>query len=162
MFLRMKLTVSALIVVVTTGAGVTFAQQPQPNSSTTPAQQTGRRAMTRRKTRGADGHARLLQQLNLTDGQKQQARAIMQANREGNKTQRQEMRQLNQQWRQGTLSAEGLERAKTLRAQLRETRQAERAQMMNVLTAEQKTRLQELRQAYRANHERFGRRRPLD
>ena len=76
------------------------------------------------------------------------------------RAQRQEMRQLNQQWRQGTLSADRLERAKALRVQLAESRRAEREQMMNLLTTEQKTKLQELRQARRANHERFGRRKP--
>jgi protein CpxP len=113
-----------------------------------------------RRTRRPNGHRRLLEQLNLTDAQKQQARSIMQTNRESNRAQRQEMRQLNQQWRQGTLTPDRLERAKSLRAQLRASRQAERTQMMNVLTAEQKTKLQELRQQRRANHERFGRRRP--
>lgn len=154
MWSRVKLTVSALVIGLIACAGITFAQQPQPNSSATAIQRPGRGRMGRRRTRRSEGHQKALEQLNLTDAQKQQARSIMQANRESNRAQRQEMRQLNQQWRQGTLTPDRLERAKTLRAQLRASRQAERAQMMSLLTAEQKAKLQELRQQRRANHER--------
>jgi len=146
-------------------SGVTFAQQVQPNNATPPAPQLDRPGMARRGMRERPGARRLraIEQLNLTDAQKQQARSIREANRERTKVQRQEMRQLNQRWRQGTLTADNLEKAKALRVQLAESRRAEREQMMNLLTTEQKTKLQELRQARRANHERFGRRkRPVE
>ena len=165
MFLRQKTTVSALVIGLIAGAGLTFAQQPQSNNSAPPVPQPGQLRTARRGMReraGARG-PRVIEQLNLTDAQRQQARAIMQANRERTRAQRLEMRQLNQQWRQGTLTADSLEKAKALRVQLAESRRAEREQMMNLLTTEQKTKLQELRQARRANHERFGRRkRPVE
>ena len=164
MFLRPKTTVSALVIGLLACAGLTFAQQPQSTNSATPAPQPGRPGMARRGMRQRAGapRPRALEQLKLTDAQKQQARAIMQAKRESTKVQRQEMRRLNQQWRQGNLTAEELEKARTLRQQLAESRRDERAQMMNLLTTEQKTKLQELREARRANHERFGRRKPLN
>src|SRR6185369_1335744 len=96
------------------------------------------------RRRMGDRRPGALQQLNLTDQQKEQMRAVMMANRQNFQAQRNEMRQLNQQWRQGTLSPEGLERAKALRAQLIENRKAMRSQMEGVLTNEQKTRMEEM------------------
>ena len=98
---------------------------------------------------------RILRQLNLTDAQKQQVRSIMQTNLQSTKPQRQELRQLTQQWRQSTLSAEGLARANELRKQLREGRKAVRVQLVGILTPEQKTKLENLEEmlkARRANH----------
>jgi len=154
MCLRPKTTVSALVIGLIACAGVTFAQQPQSNNSTPPVPQSG--GIARRGMRERARGPRVIEQLNLTDAQRQQARSIMQASRERTRAQRLEMRELSQQWRQGTLTADNLEKAKALRVQLAESRRAEREQMMNLLTTEQKTKLQELRQQRRANHERFG------
>jgi Spy/CpxP family protein refolding chaperone len=65
-----------------------------------------------------------------------------------------------QQRRTGTLTPEGQARAKQLRQQLMESRKGVHTQMQNVLTAEQKAKLQETRELRRANHQRFGRRKP--
>jgi Spy/CpxP family protein refolding chaperone len=99
---------------------------------------------------------RILRQLNLTDQQKQQARSIIQTNLQSTKAQRQELRQLTQQWRQNTLSAEGLARANELRKQLREGQKAVRDQLTGILTPEQKAKLEEMIKTRRANHGLFG------
>lgn len=165
MFLRTKLTVPAIILSLGAGSAAALAQQPQPPSPATAAQQPERAGLQRRamRRRARIGRQRALAQVNLTDAQKQQVRTIIQTQAQNTKTQREELRQLMQQWRTGTLTPEGQARAKELRQQLMESRKGVHAQMQNVLTAEQKAKLQEMRELRRANHEKFGRRKaPLD
>ena len=166
MFLRRKLTVSALILSLGACSATALAQQTQ---STTPgaatqqaAQQPGSAGLPRRgeRRRGRGGRQRALAEINLTDAQKQQVRTIIQTQAQNTKPQREELRQLMQQWRTGTLTPEGQARAKELRQQLMESRRGVHTQMQNVLTAEQKAKLQEMRELRRANHQRFGRRKP--
>lgn len=164
MFLRMKLTVVGLafglLLGLATFGTVTFGQQSQPSVQNPGAGIQARRAAMRRamRRRAMAGMFRVLNQLNLTVEQKQQARSIIQTNLQGTETQRQEMRQLTQQWRQGTLTPEGLARANELHKQLAETRRAERAQLAAILTPEQKAKLEEIIKGRRANHGLFGRR----
>lgn len=164
MFLRTKLSVAGLAVSLSAFGGVVLAQQAQPAVQTpaTGVQQTRRAGMARRgmQRRARQPMFRVLRQLNLTDQQKQQARSIIQTNLQSNKTQRQEMRQLTQQWRQGTLTPEGQARAKELRGQLAETRKGVRTQLAGILTPEQKTKLEEIIKTRRANHGLFGRQGP--
>src|SRR2546423_15722814 len=106
------------------------------------------------------GMLRGVRQLNLTDQQKQQMRSIRQA--QSTQAQREEMRQLMEKRRAGTLTAQDETRAKELRQQLMQSRQGVRTQMMNVLTAEQKAKLEEMIKTRRANHEKLNpRKRPL-
>jgi Spy/CpxP family protein refolding chaperone len=161
MFLRTKVTVSALILSLGACSPTALAQQQQPSSPAVSAQQPGpaglRRGMRRR---ARPGRQRGLAQINLTDPQKQQVRTIIQTQAESTKTQREELRQLMMQWRTGTVTPEGQARAKELRQQLMESRKGVHTQMQNVLTAEQKAKLQEMRELRRANHQKFGRRKP--
>ena len=154
MFLRTKLSVAALAVSLM--AGVTLAQETKPavQNPAAGAQQTRRAGMARRamRRRARQPMFRMLRQLNLTDQQKQQARSIIQSNLESTKAQRQELRQLTQQWRGGTLSPEGLARATELPKQLREGRKTVQVQLAGILTPEQKAQLEEMIKARRANH----------
>jgi Spy/CpxP family protein refolding chaperone len=158
MFLRTKLSVAGLA--ISLSGGVALAQQTQTTAQNPDAgvQQTRRAAMARRgmQRRARQPMFRVLRQLNLTDQQKQQARSIIQTNLQSTKTQRQEMRQLTQQWRQGTLTPEGLARAKELRGQLAESRKGVRTQLAGILTPEQKAKLEEMIKTRRANHGLFG------
>ena len=162
MFLRTKVTVSALILSLGACSATALAQQPQPSSPAVSAQQPGRNGLPRRgmRRRARIGRQRALAQINLTDPQKQQVRSILQTQAENTKTQREELLQLMQQSRTGTLTPEGQARAKELRQQLMESRKGVHTQMQNVLTAEQKAKLQEMRELRRANHQKFGRRKP--
>jgi Spy/CpxP family protein refolding chaperone len=158
MFLRTKLSVAGLAIILS--GGVALAQQTQTTAQNPAAgvQKTRRAAMARRgmQRRARQPMFRFLRQLNLTDQQKEQARSIIQTNLQSTKTQRQEMRQLTQQWRQGTLAPEGLARAKELRGQLAESRKGVRAQLTGILTPEQKAKLEEMIKTRRANHGLFG------
>jgi Spy/CpxP family protein refolding chaperone len=140
-----------------------LAQQTQQNSNTAAPQQRGaqmRRMMMRR--RAMRGEMRGFSQLNLTDQQRQQMRSIMQAQGQGSQAQRQEMSQLMEKRRAGTLTAQDETRAKELRQQLMQSRQGERTQMMNILTPDQKAKMEEMIKTRRANHEKLNqRKRPL-
>ena len=166
MFLRKKLTVPVLILSLGACSATALAQQTRSTdlgaSTQQPAQQPGSAGLARRgeRRRGKGGKQRALAEINLTDAQKQQVRAIMQTQAQKTKPQREELRQLMQQWRAGTLTPEGQARAKELRQQLMESRKGVHTQMTNVLSAEQKAKLQEMRELRRANHQRFGRRKP--
>lgn len=157
MFLSKKLTVAGLMLGL--GGGAVLAQQTQPSNPNTGAQQPQRPAFARRmmRRRARMGMLRGLRQLDLTDQQKQQARAIMQSNFQSTQAQRQELRQLMQQHRAGTLDANGQARAKELRTQLMESRKSAHTQLFALLTADQKAKLEEMRKARRANHPRFRR-----
>ena len=159
MFLRSKLTVAGLMLGLATFGAAAFAQQPQTNNPVTGVQQPRRSGPARRamRRRARLGMFRALRQLNLTDDQKQQARSIIQGHLQSTKAELEELRQLTQQWRQGTLTPEGLARAKELRTQLAQTRKAVRAQLAGILTAEQKAKLEEMIKTRRANHGLFGR-----
>lgn len=165
MLIQKKLTIvgvaAMLVVGLSTFGAVALAQQTQPSvqnpaAGVRQARRAGIRRAMRRRAMG--GMLRGLNQLNLTAEQKQQAHSIIQANLQNTKTQRQEMRQLTRQWRQGTLTPEGLAKAKELRTQLTETRKAVRTQLAGILTPEQKTKLEEMIKARKANHGLVGRR----
>ena len=158
MSLRNRICTSILAVGMMASGTAVLAQTPSPAYPTTGVQQPDRTGMGRRRMRRRMGQRRLLSQLNLTDAQKQQVRSIIQNQAGSTKAQGEELWQLSQQRRAGTLTPEGEARAKELRLQLREARKGTRAQMMNVLTAEQKAKLEETIKTRRANHEKFGRR----
>src|SRR4051812_48440100 len=101
--LRTKLSVSALIIGLAACGGAVFAQQPQTNNPAVGTQPPAALGPARRGTRrrARVGRMRPLQEINLTDAQKQQVRTIIQSQGQGTRTQREELRQLMQQWRTG-------------------------------------------------------------
>ena len=157
-----RLKIAGVILGLLMFGGSVIPQQTQQNSNAAAPSQRGaqmRRMMMRR--RGMGGMMRGIRQLDLTDQQKQQARSIMQTQGQGTQAQRQEMRQLMQKRRAGPLTAQEEARAKELRQQLMKSRQDARTQLMTVLTAEQKAKLEEMIKTRRANHEKLNpRKRP--
>jgi protein CpxP len=101
--------------------------------------------------RGGRGH--LMRELNLTDEQRQQSRAIMQRRLAGTKSQREELFALREKRIAGTFSADDEARAKALRQEMRASMEGVRAEMEGVLTAEQKTKLEQLKQERKAKFE---------
>ena len=157
MFLDKRLAIAGLMLGLVGGAAV--AQQTGAVNPATAAQQPQRPGFQRRmmRRRARIGMFRGLRQLDLTDQQKLQARSIMQANFQSTQAQRQELRQLRQQRRAGTLNANGAARAQELRKQLMESRKSAHTQLAALLTAEQKAKLEEMKKARRANHQRLRR-----
>jgi periplasmic protein CpxP/Spy len=101
--------------------------------------------------RGGVGH--LIRELNLTDEQRQQARAIMQQRLAGTKEQREELFKLREKRIAGTFTTDDEVRAKALRQEMRASMEGVRAEMEGVLTAEQRTKLEQLKQERKAKFE---------
>ena len=172
MLLRTRLTFTSLSLGLLTAFGaLAQAQQPQqPQPSTqnpTPGTETARpfgrkegRGFRRGPGPGGSFGPDVLRELNLTDNQQQQVRAIVGQGFEGRKAEIDELRQLGEKRRQGTLTAADEARARSLHQQMRASMKDNEAKIAAILTAEQKTKAEELMKLRRANHERFcGRRR---
>ena len=168
MLLRTRLTFTGLSLGLLTSFGaLAQAQQPQPSTQNpTPGTETTRpfgRKEGRgfRRGPGPDGSfgPGVLSELNLTDNQQQQVRAIIGQTFESRKAERDELRQLGEKRRQGTLTAEDGARARRLHEQMRASMTETETKIAAILTAEQKAKAEELMKVRRANHERFGQRR---
>ncbi len=88
---------------------------------------------------------RELHELNLTDAQKQQVREIM-SSRKADSDNFQELRQLAQAKRDGTITPEQTEKLKTFKQQMRQNAEQTHRQILAILTAEQRTQLEQLKQ----------------
>jgi Spy/CpxP family protein refolding chaperone len=149
---------------------IAFAQEPQPQTSPThdgafekgriEGQERHRERMGRREgMRGRRGMARrggrgqLLRELNLSEEQRQQGRAIMRRRLEGTKSQREELFKLREKRIAGTFDAGDEARAKALHQEIRTAMQGGRTEMAGLLTAEQKAKLETLKQERKARME---------
>jgi Spy/CpxP family protein refolding chaperone len=163
MLLRKGLLVTiGIILAGGMGASIAFAQEPQ--SQTAPSadgalqkdrierrermrQRMGEREGTRGQRgmgrRGGMGH--MMRELNLTEEQRQQSRAIMQRRLESTKVQREELFKLREKRIAGTFTADDQTRAKALHQEIRTAMEGVRTEMAGVLTAEQKAKLEELK-----------------
>jgi Spy/CpxP family protein refolding chaperone len=105
---------------------------------------------------GMRGMMHMLRELNLTDAQQQQARAIIDRYEASTKPQRDEMRQLFQQKRaQGNAEpdAQTQARIEALRAQFKESARLMHDELLTILTPEQRTRLEQMKQERKARRE---------
>ena len=99
----------------------------------------GRKALGRRA-----GMGRFMHELNLSEQQREQSRAIVQRRLESTKSQREELFRMREKRIAGTFSAEDEARVKALRQEIRSSMDGIRGEMDSVLTAEQKAKLEEL------------------
>jgi Spy/CpxP family protein refolding chaperone len=167
MSLRRILTgaVLTLGLVFTTGAAAS-AQQQQPSTTTNPQENGRQRGPWERggggggprhdgmgKRGGRGGMQRLVSQLNLTDAQQQQIRAIEDRFEASTKTQREEMRRLRESTQGGEPSAETRARFQTLREELGQAMKTQHQEMLNVLTSEQRAQLEQLMKERKARHD---------
>jgi protein CpxP len=165
MFSRTKFASAVLALGVLTAFGaIAQAQQTgtqNPNEGQGPGRKRGEDRGLRRGPERDGGFAPgFLRELNLTDDQKQQVRTITQQSFANSKATREELRQLGEKRRQGTLTTEEEARARTLHEQMRASMKETETKIASVLTPEQKAKVEELRKERKANHEgRGGRRR---
>src|SRR6266498_28236 len=138
---------------------VAFAQEPQLPTLATPDATFRRERIERmqrhreqvdrqgsRKGRGMGRHGgtgQLMRELNLSEEQRQQARAILQRRLEGTKAQREELFRLREKRIAGTFSADDEARAQALRQEIRTATEGAGTEMAGVLTAEQKAQLEQ-------------------
>jgi protein CpxP len=160
--MHLRKSLFGVLGIIIAGGIVAFAQEPQPQTPATPdatfrrerSERTQRRRerMDReglRKGTGIGRHAgvgRLMRELNLSEEQRQQARAIMQSRMESTKAQREELFRLREKRIAGTFSADDEARAQALHQEIRTAMEGVRTEMQAVLTAEQKARLEQLKQ----------------
>jgi len=146
--------------------GVAIAQQPQPQTPTQAPNGTFRRDRIERKERhrgrmgeregfGPRGHAigRFMHELNLSDAQQTQVRAITERRLEGTKAQREELFKLREKRTAGTFTPEDEARARALHQEIRSSMEGTQGEITSILTAEQKTRLEELQKERKAKME---------
>jgi Spy/CpxP family protein refolding chaperone len=139
MFLRG--IIGALCLIPTLGV-VILAQVPQPQPTTQTPELSQRREGFRRLNRQGPGVKRLrgfgLDELNLTDAQREQTRAVLQRHLETTRAQREELMKLREKRLSETLTAEDGTRAKALHQQLRDSMQGVRVELNSILTPEQR------------------------
>ena len=143
MFLRK--TLSAMLTVLALTA-VTNAQQKEAATqekmrSSQEAPREGRRHKRMGRHRGFAG----MRKLNLSEEQRQQQRAIVQRQLGTTKAQREELFRLREKRVAGTLTPEDEARAQSLRSEIRNSMQSMRTELEGVLTAEQRTQLEQLK-----------------
>jgi periplasmic protein CpxP/Spy len=150
---------------VAVGAFATFASA-QETTTTTPQegvtkQETRERGFGKRdgfgRHGGKHGMMRGLRGIELTDTQKEQIRAIREANRPDD-TNKEEIRTLMEAKRAGNLTAEQQEKLRAFKQQRREKAQAVQAQVLAILTPEQ---LQQLEQKKQEMKQRWEQRRQM-
>ncbi len=158
MFLR-KLLPTVMMFILGLGA-VAIAQQPQnpsPDGSRRPdghdrmGQAEGHRRGRMGRQRG--GELRGLRELNLTEAQSQQQRAITQRHLETIKLQREELFKLREKRTQGTFTADDEKRARALRQEIHNSMQAMHSEIEGILTPEQRTKLEQIRAEQKTRHD---------
>lgn len=152
-----KSTLLVLTTILALGT-IAFAQEPQPPTASQEGmrgrdqierQERQRERLGRR--RGGLGH--FLRDLNLSEEQRQQRRAIVQRRLESTKAQREELFKLREKRIAGTFSAEDGARAKALHEEIRTAMQGIRSEIESILTAEQKAKLEEFQKERKARME---------
>ena len=171
MFSKIRVITAALAIAL--GAAVAYAQQPSnptlQNQTPDPKERQapfgpgdgrgfGRgqgRAFGRERGPRGLFDPRLMRELNLTDDQRRQIGDLLAGSFESTKTQREELRGLMEKRTQGTLTPDDEARARTLREQIQISMKDSESKIASVLTAGQKTKLEELMKERRENRERF-------
>lgn len=160
MFLRKSLP--AVMTFILGSGAVAFAQQPQnpaPDGSRRPdrmGQSEGHRRGGMGRHRG--GELRGLRELNLTEDQSQQQRAITQRHLETIKSQREELFKLREKRTQGTFTADDEARARALRQEIHNSMQAMHSEIEGILTPEQRTKLEQIRAEQKTRHDEMRKR----
>lgn len=152
------ITTAALALAV--GAFSTFAsaQTTTPQGSENDVQKHEKRGrfgkgMRGDKRGGGKFAMRGLRGVNLTDAQKEQVRTIMEANKATNQAAHEEMRTLAQAKRGGTLTTEQQERFKSLRQQMKQNMDLTQAQILAILTPEQRAQIEQQKQEMQKRRE---------
>ena len=143
---------SSVLALVFTFAGVALAQQPETAPQENRSQQERPMRKGERHGMGKRGGVfRLLRQLNLTDAQQQQVRAIHERFEASTKSQREELRSLYES-SQATPSAGTDSRAQALRAEIGQAMKGMHQEVLNILTEEQRSQLEQMMKERKARH----------
>jgi len=151
--------ISVVTLALTTVAFTTFVVAQDTNKQDDSMQQQkkferrgGKRGFGRKGMRGGkhDGGDRMLVrslgQLNLSDAQKEQTRGIFENFKTSTETRREEMRGLAMKKRDGIITTEESARFKEIRTQLKTSGEQMRNSVLAILTAEQRTQLDQIKE----------------
>ena len=156
MFLKSRLIAAGLLgLLLMASAPVSSAQQPEEPGAD---MQQNERGMRRgRRHRGErDGHLlRILRGLELTEAQQQQTRPILENHLATIKPLREELFKLREQKEQGAESADFHSRARELRSQLQASTQNMHAQLLAILTPDQRIKLEQMETELKERRERM-------
>ena len=159
MLLRKTLPLVAALIVAL--SAVAYAQESQnaPNDGARPRQEDNREGRRHGKMGGRLGRLGFMRELNLTEEQRTQQRSIMERHLANTKAQRDELFKLREKRIAGTFTEEDGVRAKALRQEIHSSMEGIRREMDGVLTAEQRTKLEQLKSERKARHDEMGGRR---
>ena len=139
--------IGALCLISMLGIAV-LAQEPQPSTnSQTPDLQQRREGLRRMRGHGFGRQHRRgfgLGELNLTDAQKAQTKAILERHLERIRSQREELMKLREKRIAETFTEDDATRAKVLHQQLRDSRQGIRGELAGLLTPDQRTQFEQI------------------
>jgi Spy/CpxP family protein refolding chaperone len=94
-----------------------------------------------------------MRELNLTEEQRSQQRAIVQRHLASTKGQREELFKLREKRIAGTFTDEDIARVRALRQEMHDSMEGIRTEMEGVLTTEQRAQLEQLKAERKARHE---------
>lgn len=145
-----------------------LAQQPQtgPQGIGAPQGERGGGGPRGERHRGGPrgrgmGFERILRELDLTEAQQGQARVIIERFLANIKPQREELKSLHEQREQqpqGGDNEQIASRAQALRAQIDESHKAMRGELLNILTPEQRAKVEQMETEMRERHEQMRQR----
>ncbi len=139
---------------IITLSSFSYAQEVKPienQDSMKQEQRIGKRGEKRGfggKRHGKHGNKmgmRGLEKLNLSDSQKEQINALKERNKSQFAPQREEMKTLASKKRDGIITADEQNRLKELKGQMMESGKQTHTEIMNILTPEQKTQLEQMK-----------------
>ena len=127
----------------------------QPQDSTTKQEKRDRKFGKEGKRDGHHGDMMLrgLQQLNLTDAQKEQLKGIMESNRTANQGTHEEMRGLMMKKRDGIITAEEQTRFDALKTQMKASAKQTHDSILAILTPEQLAQLEKQKEQMKQKFE---------
>ena len=161
MVLKNRLAGAALLLGILIASAPAFAQQPQEGSAADTGGRTERGSHRggRRGGRGDMHMLRMLRQLELTEAQQQQARNIVENYLAATKPQREELSRLREQKEQGAEGADLHSKAQSLHTQMREATKNMRAEVLAILTPDQRARLDQMETEFKGRREQLRERR---
>lgn len=143
--------VAALILAV---SAIAHAQESQtaPQEGMRPGRE-GHREGRRHGRMGGPERLGFMHELNLTEEQRSQQRAVVQRHLASTKGQREELFKLREKRVAGTFTDEDIARVKVLRQEMHNSMEASRTEMEGVLTTEQRAQLEQLKAERKTRHE---------
>ncbi len=104
------------------------------------------------------GERGAMNELNLTEDQRLQQRAIAERYVETIKSKREELFKLRDKRMQGTFTSDDEVRAKALRQEIDNSRQSMHTEIEGILTAEQRLKLEQIKAEHKSRHEEMRKR----